>query len=197
MNTVRVLLPVLAAVAALGSAAAKAAEPETLATAPASASGAPPSVAEQIDTYLKTSPALALPRDGADGVTSGDAPRKIHGTVDVAVGSSGYRSAYVQSDIPVGKTGTVSIAVGESRFKGRAGVYGDGFGYGYGYGGPYSADRRSFALGYASGDAALDPRDPRCRRTGEDGSDLRLDPRFEGGRPRSCPPAAAPTSPPQ
>jgi hypothetical protein len=145
------------------------------AVTPAAASKpADTSVAAQIDNYLRTSPALSLPREGASGVTGGgsaangaeaapDEPRKVHGEVDVAVGSGGYRSGYVRSDFPVGKTGTLSIAVGDTRFNGRSG-YG---GYG-GYGGPYASygggpyERQSVALGLALGGASLGSSD-RCR----------------------------------
>ena len=177
----------IAACVLAGAGAARSAEPEALATAPPAAS-----VADQIDNYLATSPALALPKEGPAGVTSGGEPRKVHGFVDLAVGSNGYRSAYVQSDLPVGKTGTLSIGVGETRFKGRVG-YG---GYS-GYGGPYgSRDRQSLALGLRlDGDAALDPQDPRCRRSGEERPDLRSDPRIEGGRPLTCRAAGERTSP--
>jgi hypothetical protein len=186
MNTARRLLPSLIALAAFAVAGApRAAEPEAVATAPQTASG--PSVADQIDAYLRTSPAVVLPKDGPSGVTSGEEPRKVHGMVDIAVGSNGYRSAYVRSDLPVGRTGTLSIAVGETRFNGRLGG-------GYGRFGP--GDRQSLGLALSlGGDAALDPQDPRCRRAGEERPDLRLDPRFEGGRPRACPAAEAPTSP--
>ena len=110
-------------------------EPIATANKPAPRAAQPtaadPGVAAQIDDYLKTSPAIELPRDGgAAGITSGaDGPRRVHGVVDVAVGTHGYRSAYVRSDLPVGKTGTLSIAVQDSQFKGRG-----GYGYGYGYG---------------------------------------------------------------
>jgi hypothetical protein len=198
------LVPALILAAALAAGgAARAADPEAMATAPAATSGAPPtapaatapSVADQIDSYLKTSPAVTLPKDGANGVTSGEEPRKVHGVVDVAVGSNGYRSAFVQSDIPVGKTGTLSIAVGETRFNGRVGYGGYGGGYGGAYGGLVPGQRQSLALGLRLGEAALDPRDLRCRQAGEDGPDLRDDQRFEGARPRPCRTAEAPTSP--
>jgi hypothetical protein len=175
MDTARRLLPVLMAAAALTAAGAvRSAEPEAVATAPPATS-----TADQIDAYLRTSPALALPKDGPAGVTTGEEPRKAHGFVDLAVGTGGYRSAYVQSDLPVGKTGTLSIGVGETRFNGRSGV-----GYG-GYGGRFGAgDRQTLALGLSlGGDAAVDPR---CRRSAEDPSDPRQDSRFEGGRARPC-----------
>ena len=109
-------------------------------------------------------------------------------SVDVAVGSNGYRSAYVRSDLPVGKTGTLSIAVGETRFNGRSGN-----GYGGRFGGGQS---QSLGLGLSlGGDAALDPRDPRCRQFGEERPSLASDQRFEGGRPRACSTAGSQTSP--
>jgi hypothetical protein len=193
------MLPALLAAALTTAGAAWAAEPEAVATAPAGTSGAPPaSVADQIDKYLRTSPALAPPKEGALGVTSGaEEPRKVHGVAEVAVGTNGYRSVYLRSDMPVGKTGTVSVAVGESKINGRA--FG-GYGGGYGYGGRFAGgERQSLGLGFNwGGDAALDPHDPRCRQAGEDGPAARYDPRFEGGRPRACSVAGAGTSaPPQ
>jgi hypothetical protein len=190
------IVPALVLTATLAAAgASRAAEPEAVATAPAATSGAPPSanaasVADQIDTYLKTSPALALPKDGAAGVTGAEEPRKVHGVVDVAVGTGGYRSAFVQSDIPVGKTGTLSIAVGQAHFDGRSrGGYG-------GYGGGYvPGDRQTLALGFGIGGAALDPGDARCRRGGEQGFEPGVDPQFDGGRPRGCRAAQAPSAP--
>lgn len=164
--------------------------------APAFATDAPvatakpdqPSVAAQIDEYLRTSPAIELPKDSATGITPGeeDAPRQVHGVVDVAVGSGGYRSAYVRSDFPIGKTGTLSVAVGESRGRGVYGYggpygYGGGYGYGgyggYGYGGygnqPYR--NQNVALGLAFGGAAQES--GRCRDPGER---HRIDPMLTG-----------------
>jgi hypothetical protein len=216
---VAALVPALIIAAALAAAAtAWADEPEAITTAPPASAGAPPvagpapaitsaapaaatpgvgttSVADQIDNYLKTSPALAPPRDDASGVTSGDAPRKVHGMADVAVGSNGYRSAFVQSDLPVGKTGTLSIAVGESRFNGNrfAGRYGGPF-----VGGPFvGGERQSLALGLYLGGADARSQDPRCRRAWGYASDMSGDPRIESGRLRPCRTAEAPTSPPQ
>lgn len=190
------IVPALVLAATLaGAGTSRAAEPETVATAPAATSGAPPSadaasVADQIDTYLKTSPALALPKDGAAGVTGAEEPRKVHGVVDVAVGSGGYRSAFVQSDIPVGKTGSLSIAVGQTHFDGRSRG-----GYGGYAGGFFPGDRQSLALGFGFGGAALDSRDARCRRSGEQALDSGVDPQFDGGRPRGCRAAQAPSAP--
>ena len=179
MTPVRRLFPALALAAAFAVAgSARAAEPEVVATG--AATGAPPSVADQIDTYLKTSPAAKLPNDGAAGVTPGSEPRKIHGVVDVTVGTGGYRSAYVQTEVPVGKNGTASFAFGETQFGNR---------FGGRYGGPFvPGARQSFGLGLRFDDAALDPSSLRCRQAGgEDGLGVRRDPRIEGERLGSCP----------
>ncbi|MEO8113006.1 MAG: hypothetical protein ABI655_01405, partial [Phenylobacterium sp.] len=102
-----------------------------VATAPPAAA-APISTAEQIEQYLKSSRVTDLPTDAAPGVTSGEEPRRVHGEVSVAVGTGGYRSAYVRTDLPVGRTGTLSIAVQDTRFNGRLAPRGYG---GWGYGG--------------------------------------------------------------
>ncbi|MFI4964866.1 MAG: hypothetical protein ACHP9T_05805 [Caulobacterales bacterium] len=199
------LLSALILTAALAAPAARAEEPEAMATAPAATTGAPPvaaapagnagavsapgvggpSVADQIDNYLKTSPALTPPRDGASGVTSGEEPRKVHGVVDVAVGTNGYRSAFVQSELPVGKTGTLSIAVGESRFNDR---------FASRFGGPYAyapGVRQSLGVGLYLGDAAPGQR---CREDEEAGPNLGPESRF-GGRLSPCRTAEGPIPP--
>jgi len=174
--TVSRLLPFAILAAAL-AAPALAADPEAVATAPAG--GAPPTVAQQIDEYLKTSPALALPTEAAAGVAPGAEPRKVHGMLDVSAGTGGYRSAYAASEIPLGKTGTATIAVGETHVGDRGGRF-------HPYGG------QSLGLGL-SFDA--DPNDCRRLQAREAGPpDLSLDPRIEGGRRRACP-AAAPGAP--
>ncbi|RAK58501.1 hypothetical protein DJ021_01145 [Phenylobacterium hankyongense] len=93
--------------------------------------------------------------------TGQDEPRKVHGMVDVSVGSGGYRSAYARSDVPLGKTGTLSIAIGQTQFNGRSGGYGYRSPYGYGYGGPYSS--QSLALGLSFGGSSLSDQPGRCR----------------------------------
>ncbi|HZZ69550.1 MAG TPA: hypothetical protein VFE18_15360 [Phenylobacterium sp.] len=164
------LLLAFAAFAAAGATRAQDASPSApVATAPATA--APLSTAEQIDNYLKTSPTTALPQDSAAGVTSSEEPRKIHGVVDVAAGSNGYRSAFVASELPVGKTATVTIAVGQTRFDGRTD-------------GRFARDRLSGGGRQALGlsfDGGGDPTSLRCRQAAADGA-VNLDPRFGGGR---------------
>lgn len=170
MSCVRRLLVVLA-LAGAAAGPAFAADPEPVATAQPGR-GAPMSTAEQIDQFLKTSPAAELPQDTL-GVTPGSEPRKIRGEAGVSAGSGGYRSGYVRSDIPVGQTGTVGIAVGETKFGNRYG-YRDlprRFGPG-GY--------QSLGLGPATAGAPPDPSGLRCRRPGEAGPDLAHDPRMDG-----------------
>ena len=184
MTSVRFLAPALALTAAFAIAApASAAEPEAVATSPPAAA---PSVSEQIDNYLKTSPALELPRDGATGVTSGSEPRKLHGAVDVTVGTGGYRSAYARADAPLGKSGTASIVVGETRFGNNyAGRFGGRFGPGV---------QQSLGLGLMFGGAGSGPTD--CRRLAAGESGVRRDPWIEDNRLRACSPAEG-SSPPR
>lgn len=95
--------------------AARAEEPPVATAAPE----APMSVADQIDIYLKSSPVLEVePRGGAEGVVppgGGLHDRKVHGEISVGVGTGGYRSVYVRTDMPLGETGHLSLAFGEAR----------------------------------------------------------------------------------
>jgi hypothetical protein len=176
------LFPALVLAAAFAaSGPVLAADPDAVATA--SAAGAPPSVADQIDNYLKTSPAAALPKDGASGVTSGsEEPRKVHGVMDVTVGTGGYRSAYVRSDIPVGQNGTVSIAVQDTQYGNR-------------YGGRFAQyGRQSVGLGLRF-DGAPDPADCRRRQSWQDAADPRFGSPMGGEQLQSCRSADALRSP--
>lgn len=122
----------LALLFALAAAPALAAEPET-ADQPVATADAQGGVADQIDAWIRSSPAT---EQRADAVADKDAPvieRQPHGVVSVGVGTHGYRSVYARTDLPVGKTGTLSIAVADVR-GGRLGpVYGYGPGPGYGF----------------------------------------------------------------
>lgn len=151
-----------------------------------------PGVATQIDEYLKTSPAIELPKERAVGITPGaDTPRQVHGVVDVEVGSHGYRSAYVRSDFPVGRTGTLSIAVQDTRFKGRGGYgYGEYGGYGGGSYGDFGGGQ-NVGIGLAFGGAAQSDADRRCDSVRGDGRRRhRIDPTYagplDGGRSYAC-----------
>lgn len=124
------------------------------------ATAGPDLTAQQVDAWIKGAPPVEWSDDGVNGVTSGreaEAERKIHGEMGVAVGTGGYRSAYVASTIPLSKEATLSVAVSETR--------GRGLGYGYGYPGGYGSglgSRGSFGVGLALGEAASDGR--ACRR---------------------------------
>jgi len=105
---------------ALSSGAALA---QTAPAAPAADSpvAATPSTADQIDAFIKTTPVPDVTKDKASGATSTtDAPdRKIHGVVELGIGSGGYRHAYARADMPVGENGQLSIAVDQTRFNDR------------------------------------------------------------------------------
>ncbi|MDB5443680.1 MAG: hypothetical protein JWP73_2056 [Phenylobacterium sp.] len=133
--------------ALLAASAAHAGQPAA-ADAPV-ASSPPPSVAEQIDAFIKASPVPALPQDAAPGATSTADDRKVHGVVELGVGSNGYRHAYIQSDMALGEHGSLSIAVDDTRFNGRFGQY----------------RNQGLGIGLAFGEAARDG--GRCRRLGE------------------------------
>ncbi|OZA18740.1 MAG: hypothetical protein B7Y02_01325, partial [Rhodobacterales bacterium 17-64-5] len=112
----------------------------------------PMTTEEQVTTFLNASPTTAWPDEqGLDGQRNASA-RQLHGQVGVSAGTGGYRSAYAQSDIPVGRAGTLSIFLQETR---------SGRGHGYRFSGPtetslglnleMSAERRSRACQDAPG----------------------------------------------
>lgn len=136
-------LVLCSAIALLAVATAAAADTPPVETAPESTHVQ--STEDQIDAYLRTSPALSLPSDEEIDALQAERERKVHGEVGVAIGSHGYRDVYARSDFPVGKTGTLSVAVRDSRFKGRFGHH----------------DRQSLAMGLRLGGASGGPRD--CR----------------------------------
>ena len=86
---------------------------------------APPvarTTAEQIDDYLRSSPALA---DGETGPDDGlPLDTGVHGEVSVGVGTHGYREVYVRAETPIGTRGRLSVAVGETRGRGLVGPCG-------------------------------------------------------------------------
>lgn len=170
---------------AFGLAAALLAGP-ALSAAPAPADApvatadlAAPSVSEQIDAYIRSSPAATLPADSAPGVTAGAQDRRVHGVVEVGVGTHGYRSVYLQSDMPIGRTGTLSVAASESR--GPAAWGGDD-----GYGGFGRSSRQTLGVGLDFSNARARDGD-RCE--GWDGARRhRIDPSVMGGAGRGCGP---------
>lgn len=121
--------------------------------------------ATQIEDFIRSAPAPQLGDGKPVGVTSSDEVRKVHGEVGVSVGSGGYRSGYVVSVMPVGKTGTLTLAVSDTKSGKSGGFYG-GPGYGYGYGGARGfspqGEMRSVGMSLALGDSANDG----CRTRG-------------------------------
>ena len=94
----------------------------TAVAAPAKAAGntKPMTTDEQVTAWLADAPKLDHAAPAGDADTSGDplAPRQIHGSAGVAIGSNGYSSAYVSSLIPVGKDSTLGIAVSQADWGG-------------------------------------------------------------------------------
>lgn len=152
------LVPALALLAAPVLALAAGADDEVVATAkttssPAQAEAAPAPAAptatrplttqEQIDAWLKASPVKTTAEDGGGPLNlsrdddGGPLKRKVHGSVEVGVGTGGYRHMSASALFPVGETGTLGVAVSQTEFgkNGRWGYGYDGFGYGPGYGG--------------------------------------------------------------
>lgn len=105
-----------------------------------------PTVAAPMTTDQKIANILAAARQDDMAPTSAAGPRTIHGEAGVAVGSDGYRSAHVQTVIPVGENGAVAVAYSQSQ-GGRSYGYGPGFeDGGPGYGGhDYGARREGAA----------------------------------------------------
>jgi len=71
---------------------------------------------EQVKAWLSDAP--KLDRDPLASRADGSAPRQVHGSAGVAVGSNGYSSAYASSLFPVGKDSTLGIAVAQSNWGG-------------------------------------------------------------------------------
>ncbi|WP_374658058.1 hypothetical protein [Phenylobacterium sp.] len=83
----------------------------------AGASGNPPTAetARQIDAWIAGSPAV---RDQEEGVLSGfGRPRdgRIHGQVELGVGTGGYRSGSITTVAPIGDSGTLMLHFGQSK----------------------------------------------------------------------------------
>jgi hypothetical protein len=101
---------------------------------------APLDTASQIQRWLAESP----PDLGDDGqLLDLRRDRQMHGEVGVAVGTGGYRSAYITSVMPLGEKGTLALSFAQERnargyYRGAYGYpYGEPLGYGLqGYGVP-------------------------------------------------------------
>jgi hypothetical protein len=130
---------------------------------------------EQIDAYLRAAPTTPWQDAEALDRQEGRPERQIHGQVGVAVGTGGYRSAYVQSDIPVGRNGNLSIFVQQTQ-GGRGHGYGYGNGYGYGYDGGYGYGAHSGQSLGLSLDLSGKARPADCRQGSSDRTARRFDP---------------------
>lgn len=108
------------------------AEVQATAARPASAplAGPPRSTAEQIDDFIRSSPAAEPSPEEMAAMDEAeiDPDRRVHGTLEVGVGSHGYRHAGVTAHYPVGKSGHVSVAVGTTRGRGALGYCSGPFG---------------------------------------------------------------------
>ncbi len=91
--------------------------------------------------------------------------RTIHGSAGVSIGTGGYRSGYVSTEIPIGETGTLGLAYSQTDY-GKNGYYGfspygygpHGYGYGYGYG--RGGRSQSLAVSFRSDDSDGGPDTP-------------------------------------
>jgi len=139
--------PLALATLALALAASVAHAAETTATAPDAQADPSADTMAQIQQWIAQAKPVDLDEPGADGVVVREAPRKVHGEAGVAVGTGGYRSAYVASLFPIGESGTLGIAVSETRMGSTGRFAGPGYGHG-------DSTRQSVAMSLALGEAA-------------------------------------------
>ena len=120
----------MATAGATGVAPSEIKQAAPVAAPPAPASAEPMDTAAQIQRWLADSPVAAEDQYGE----ALDEPRdrQVHGEVGLAVGSGGYRSAYVTSVMPLGKNGTLALSIGQER-NGYPRYWREGYGYGPGY----------------------------------------------------------------
>ena len=102
----------LALAAVLASLAGGTVAQEAMGTA--GASGSPPGAetAQQIEDWIAASPA---PSD-EDGLEGAIRPRdgRIHGQIELGVGTGGYRSGALTTVMPLGERGTLMLSYGQS-----------------------------------------------------------------------------------
>lgn len=83
----------------------------------------------QIQRWLAESPTNPDDRDGRL-LDLRREDRQMHGEVGVAIGTGGYRSAYITSVMPLGDKGTLALSF--SQDKNARGYYRGAYGYPYG-----------------------------------------------------------------
>ena len=114
------------------------------APAPPAAAAPLEDTAAQIQRWLADSPSNPDDRDG-QLLDLRREDRQMHGEVGVAVGTGGYRSAYITSVMPLGDKGTLALSFSQDKnVRGYyRGAYGYPFGESLGYGLPgYDAPGR-------------------------------------------------------
>jgi hypothetical protein len=118
------LLPGVFALVALtaGSASAQTAQAPAASTDSAAIAQPQAATAQGDSTDAQIAAWTQTPDGAADGGADKAGiveiqPRQIHGEAGVSIGSNGYRSGYITTDIPIGRDSDLGIAVGESQFK--------------------------------------------------------------------------------
>ncbi|WP_309092129.1 hypothetical protein [Phenylobacterium sp.] len=117
----------MATAGASGAPPTAAAEVQTTAPPIVPAAATPPapprSTAEQIDDFIRSSPAAQPSPEEMAAMDEAEIEpeRRVRGSFEVGVGTHGYRHARVTAHYPVGKSGHVSVAVGTTRGRGALG----------------------------------------------------------------------------
>ena len=118
----------MATAGATGAAPSDAVASEPAPTPPAAAAPLEDTAA-QIQRWIADSPTNADDRDG-QLLDLRREDRQMHGEVGVAIGTGGYRSAYITSVMPLGDKGTLALSF--SQDKNARGYYRGAYGYPYG-----------------------------------------------------------------
>lgn len=110
--------PVLLLASAVVCAAAPAwsQAPADAPVATANGTSSAPSTQQQIDAFLAPPP----DRQAADDLDTvlEEGPRRVHGTVELSVGTGGYRSGRVDAVVPIGERSSLALSYGQTRSDG-------------------------------------------------------------------------------
>lgn len=126
----------LASVSFCAAAPAWSQAPADAPVATANGTSSAPSTQQQIDDFL----APPAPAEDLDTALD-DGPRRIHGTVELSVGTGGYRSGRVDAVVPIGERSSLALSYGQTR---------SDSGYVYGYD---ALERRPLTMGAWPDDA--------------------------------------------
>lgn len=102
--------------------------PSDAPVATANGTSSAPTTREQIDAYLAPS-ADRGESDGDIDTMIEDGPRRIHGVVELSVGTGGYRSGGVAAVVPIGERSSLALSYRQTESDN-----------GYAYGAPYGYD---------------------------------------------------------